>query len=319
MSTHNPAVLELRQAIRPWLSKLELHEKVLVGVSGGADSLALAFATYLEAKDDFNIIPVVVDHGLQANSAQIAADTVSKLKGFGFTEIFLAKANLIMVDGLEASARRARYQVFEQAIETYGAKLFLLGHTQNDQAESVLLGLARGSGTKSLSGMAEQNGIYVRPFLLLAKELTMAACNELDIEYWSDPHNLNEEFTRVRVRKNILPIMESQIGPGITQALSRSARLLRQDSEALDQMAAEVFADQDPKNLDIEVLAALPKALRSRVIRLAVYAAGAPAGSLSADHLEPLEALVTDWHGQGVTSLPGGVKVGRFSGRLSLS
>ena len=291
----------------------------MIGVSGGADSLALACATKLEAGDDYNVIPVVVDHGLQNNSAQIAAETVNKLKQFGFMEIFSGKAQVILSDGLEASARRARYQIFNQALETYGAKLFFLGHTQNDQAETVLLGLARGSGTKSLSGMAEVNGPFVRPLLGISREVTEMACKELGIDFWSDPHNLNEEFTRVRVRKNILPVIEREIGPGIVQALSRSARILREDSQALDAMADDVFSELDPKSLDIEVLTKIPKAIRSRVIRLALYCAGAPAGSITAEHLEPIEALVTDWRGQGVTSLPGGVKVGRISGRLSLS
>ena len=319
MSTHTPALLELRQAIRPWLLEINPHEPILIGVSGGADSMALACATKLEAGDNFQVIPVVVDHGLQNNSAVIAADTVNKLKRFGFADVFSGKAQVVMVDGLEASARRARYLIFNQALETFGAKLFLLGHTQNDQAETVLLGLARGSGTKSLAGMAEVSGPFVRPLLGISREVTEMACKELGIEFWSDPHNLNEEFTRVRVRKNILPVIEREIGPGITQALSRSARILREDSQALDAMADEVFSELDPKSLDIAVLAKSPKAIRSRVIRLAIYAAGAPAGSITAEHLEPIEALVTDWRGQGVTSLPGGVKVGRISGRLSLS
>ena len=319
MSTYNPAVLALRQAIRPWLLKANSHAPILIGVSGGADSLTLACATKLEAGDDYNVIPVVVDHGLQNNSAQIAAETVNKLKQFGFMEIFSGKAQVILSDGLEASARRARYQIFNQALETYGAKLFFLGHTQNDQAETVLLGLARGSGTKSLSGMAEVNGVFVRPLLGISRAITEAACDELGIQFWRDPHNSNEEFTRVRIRKNILPVMEKEIGPGITEALSRSARILREDSDALDELAEGFFASQDPRSLDTAALCDLPKAIRSRVIRLAIYAAGAPAGSITADHLHPIEALVTDWHGQGPASLPGGVKVGRFSGRLSLS
>ena len=319
MSTYNPALLQLRNAIRPWLLKANSHEPILVGVSGGADSLSLACATSLEAGQTHQVIPVVVDHGLQENSAMIAEQTVNKLKKFGFDDVFAGKAQVTLTDGIEASARRARYQIFNQALETYGSNLFFLGHTQNDQAESVLLGLARGSGTKSLSGMAEVNGAFVRPFLSISRATTEAACKELGIEFWNDPHNLNEEFTRVRVRKNVLPMIETQIGPGITEALARSAKILRADSDALDEMAAGIFASQDSRDLDIAVLADLPKAIRSRVIRLAIYAAGAPAGSITSDHLEPIEALVTDWRGQGPSSLPGGVKVGRISGRLSLS
>jgi tRNA(Ile)-lysidine synthase len=130
---------------------------------------------------------------------------------------------------------------------------------------------------------------------------------------------LNEDFRRVRVRKHIIPAMEENLGPGITEALARSARLLREDATALEDWAARIYSELDPKSLDVEVLAGVPKAVRSRVIRLAIYAAGAPSGSISADHIVPIEALITNWHGQGSADLPGGVKVARISGRLSLS
>ncbi len=319
MSTKTPALLELRQAVRFWFEKLEPNSKVCVGVSGGADSLALAVAAKLEA-NNFNIdlIAVIVDHGLQEQSAEVASLTAKKLKVIGYEDIFIGKANVQLVDGLEASARRARYKVFEQAMETFSATTFLLGHTKNDQAEGVLLGLARGSGTKSLSGMQEVTGSYVRPFLNINRSTTEAACIEAGIEYWNDPHNLSSEFSRVRVRQNILPLIEREIGPGIIDALSRSAKILREDASALDEWADSVFAQINPTDIEISTLAILPIAVRSRVLRKAIYAAGAPAGSISASHLEPIEAFVSDWRGQGHTSLPGGVKVCRISGRLSL-
>jgi tRNA(Ile)-lysidine synthase len=244
---------------------------------------------------------------------------VAKLKNLGFEDVFSARAHITMQDGIEASARRARYQVFQQALDTYSSTVFFLGHTLDDQAETVLLGLARGSGTKSLSGMPEVIGPFIRPLLHIESATTDAACVEYGIEIWNDPHNLNEDFRRVRVRKNILPAMEENLGPGISDALARSARLLREDATALDEWAARIYGELDPKNLDIEVLSGLPKAVRSRVIRMAIYAAGAPSGSISADHIVPIEALVTNWRGQGAADLPGGVKVARISGRLSLS
>ena len=132
------------------------------------------------------------------------------------------------------------------------------------------------------------------------------------------------EYARVRVREKLLPMMEAEIGPGIADALTRSAKILRDDADALDQWAEEVLdeidlAEMDPIEMDIETLANLPRAIRSRVIRKAIYLAGAPSGSLSAEHIEPVEALVTAWKGQGAVSLPGGVTVARISGRLSLS
>ena len=320
MSANSQALLKVRQAVRPWLAQLASDTTALVGVSGGADSMALAVALLLEGNvNQTRIIPVVVDHGLQTNSAEVAASVVEKLKKLGFEDIFTSRAHVTMQDGIEASARRARYQIFQQALETYGTNVLFLGHTRDDQAETVLLGLARGSGTKSLSGMPEVTGPFIRPLLNIESATTDAACAEYGIEVWNDPHNFNEEFRRVRVRKNILPALEENLGPGISEALARSARLLREDATALDEWAQRIYEDLDPKSLDVGVLAGLPKAIRSRVIRIAIYAAGAPAGSISADHIVPIEALVTNWRGQGSADLPGGVKVARISGRLSLS
>ena len=320
VSIKTPALLELRQAVRFWFEKLEPNSKVCIGVSGGADSLALAAAAKLESKNfSIDLVAVIVDHGLQANSAEIAEFAKQQLIKLGFQDIFVGKANVQITDGLEASARRARYKVFQQAIETYNPNTFLLGHTKNDQAEGVLLGLARGSGTKSLSGMQEVSGIFVRPLLGIDRATTEIACHESNIEYWVDPHNSNQDFTRVRVRDNILPLLENDIGPGIIDALARSAKILREDATALDEWAENVFRQVEPMDIEISILTTLPVAVRSRVLRMAIYAAGAPAGSISAAHLEPIEAFVSDWRGQGHTSLPGGVKVCRISGRLSLS
>jgi len=320
VSIKTPALLELRQAVRFWFEKLEPNSKVCIGVSGGADSLALAAAAKLESKNfSIDLVAVIVDHGLQANSAEIAEFAKQQLIKLGFQDIFVGRASVQITDGLEASARRARYKVFQQAIETYGPNTFLLGHTKNDQAEGVLLGLARGSGTKSLSGMQEVSGIFIRPLLGIDRATTEIACHESNIEFWVDPHNSNQDFTRVRVRENILPLLENEIGPGIIDALARSAKILREDATALDEWAESVFRQVMPMDIEISILDGLPVAVRSRVLRMAIYAAGAPAGSISAAHLEPIEAFVSDWRGQGHTSLPGGVKVCRISGRLSLS
>ena len=280
--------------------------------------MALALALFLEANQS-KVIPVVVDHGLQEGSAQITSQTISKLKAIGYTEVESAVAQVKITDGLEASARRARYQIFNQFIDTYRPKYFLLAHTLNDQAESVLLGLARGSGARSLSGMAVENNIYVRPLLKISRQTTVAACREGGIEIWSDPHNDDLRFARVRTRKNVLPNLEENLGPGITEALVRSADLLRDDADALDSFALEYFAQTDPFNLSVNELERLPKAIRTRVLRLAIYKAGSPTGSLSAEHINGAEALISDWHGQKELSLPGDVKLLRNSGRITLS
>jgi len=301
-----PSLWEIRKAVKPWIA--DSSQTILFGCSGGADSMALAIALFLEANQT-KVIPVVVDHGLQDGSAQITSQTISKLKEIGYTQVETAVAQVKITDGLEASARRARYQIFNQFIDTYRPKYFILAHTLNDQAETVLLGLARGSGARSLSGMAVENNIYVRPLLKISRQTTVAACHEGGIEIWSDPHNDDLRFARVRARKNALPILEENLGPGITEALVRSADLLRDDADALDSFALEYFAQTDPLNLSVNELERLPRAIRTRVLRLAIYQAGAPAGSLSAEHINGAEALISDWHGQKELSLPGDVKL----------
>jgi tRNA(Ile)-lysidine synthase len=166
--------------------------------------------------------------------------------------------------------------------------------------------------------MAEVNGIFARPLLTITRAQTVAACAEWNLIPWQDPHNANEKFTRVRVRENVMPNLEKEIGPGVAEALVRSARLLRDDANALDGWATLEFSKFDPKDLDVMELAKLPRAIRTRILRMAIYAVGAPAGSLTSEHIDPIESLISAWHGQGASSLPGGVKVARISGRLSL-
>ena len=312
------ATLAIRQAVRPWVESAA--HRILIGVSGGADSMALAIGTLAEAKSaDVGLIAIIIDHQLQSGSASIASEARTQLLNLGFTDVEIVTVDVELTDGMESSARRARFAAFDSAIAKYQPDFFFLAHTKNDQAESVLLGLARGSGTRSLSGMGEVNGKFIRPLLSIDRATTEAACLENSITPWIDPHNSELAYSRVRVRKEILPLMESHLGPGIVDALARSASILREDADALDELAEGFLKGQNPANLAVELVEALPKAVRIRVLRQAIYSAGAPLGSLGAEHLAPVEALITNWHGQGAISLPGGVKVLRFSGRLSLS
>ena len=313
------SIVAIRNAVKPFLARLEAGDRVLVAVSGGADSLALASALLRES-EEFAITPIAVtiDHQLQIGSDTQAKKVESQLKGMGYEKVICKKVVVTTESGLEAGARDARYQALNSCAQEEKAAKVFLGHTRDDQAETVLLGLARGSGTRSLSGMAIENGIYIRPLLQITRAQTIAACTEIGVEPWNDPHNDNAEFSRVRVRTEILPLMEEKLGPGIASALSRSASILRDDADALDEIAQGEIEKFDLHNLDCESLVALARAIRSRVLRAALYAAGAPAGSITADHLAAVEALVTSWHGQGALALPGGVKVERISGRLSL-
>jgi tRNA(Ile)-lysidine synthase len=311
---------QIRLAVRSELEDIAAGDSVLVAASGGADSSALAAALLLECKTkSIKVIALIIDHGLQKNSADVTHETKRTLTKIGYENIEIRRVSVEITDGLEASARRARYQALSDVANSHNAVAVFLGHTKDDQAETVLLGLARGSGSRSLSGMASRVDRYRRPLLSITRAQTEAACEEAGIKFWQDPHNQSMEFTRVRVREVVLPTMEKEIGPGISDALSRSAKLLRDDADALDYLSEEIFSKLEPASLEISKLESQPRAIRTRILRRAIYLAGAPQGSLSAEHIEPVEALITAWKGQGPISLPGGVTVARISGRLSLS
>ena len=311
---------QIRLAVRSELEDIAAGDSVLVAASGGADSSALAAALLLECKaKSIKVIALIIDHGLQKNSADVTHETKRTLTKIGYENIEIRRVSVEITDGLEASARRARYQALSDVANSHNAVAVFLGHTKDDQAETVLLGLSRGSGSRSLSGMAARVDRYRRPLLSITRAQTEAACEEAGIKFWQDPHNQSMEFTRVRVREVVLPTMEKEIGPGISDALARSAKLLRDDADALDYLSDEIFSKLEPASLEISKLESQPRAIRTRILRKAIYLAGAPQGSLSAEHIEPVEALITAWKGQGPISLPGGVTVARISGRLSLS
>jgi tRNA(Ile)-lysidine synthase len=313
------ALVDIRSAVRPYLEKLSAGDSLLVAVSGGADSLALAAAVIAESKDlALRPIAVTIDHQLQDGSAAQTARVVEQVQKLGYVDVISRKVIVDQSSGLESGARDARYGALHEIATEVNASQIYLGHTRDDQAETVLLGLARGSGARSLSGMAAVNGKIIRPLLNLTRDLTEQVCRDLEIEIWNDPHNLNQEFSRVRVRTRVLPVMEEEMGPGISQALARTAALLRDDADALDQLAEQAAGGLNLADLEIDYLLLLPKAVRTRVLRKAIYAQGAPGGAITADHVSAVEALITSWHGQGEVSLPGGVKVARISGRLSL-
>jgi len=313
------ASIDLRNAVRPYLEGCEAGDGVLVAISGGADSLALAFAVLKEAQElSINPIGVTINHQLQDGARAQAEKVSTQCTEMGYSEVIIKDVEVSMESGLEAGARDARYRALDQIAIVKNAKLIFLGHTKDDQAESVLLGLARGSGTRSLSGMAAKNGLYVRPMLSLSRETSEQVCIENNLEFWSDPQNQSLEFTRVKVRNVVLPVLEENLGPGVSDALARSAAIFRDDADALDAIAELECESLNLADLECKVLEKMPRAIRSRILRRAIYAAGAPSGAISAAHLAFVEALVTAWHGQGEVSLPGGVKVARISGRLSL-
>ncbi|MEJ8636481.1 tRNA lysidine(34) synthetase TilS [Streptomyces sp. MS2.AVA.5] len=295
---------------------------VLVACSGGADSMALASALAFEARKlSVRAGGVTVDHGLQDGSDLRAAEVAARLGSLGLDPVESITVRVGREGGPEAAARDARYAALDDAAERHGAAAVLLGHTRDDQAETVLLGLARGSGTRSLSGMAAVSGAagrYRRPFLQLDRQTARKACMVQSLPVWDDPHNADPAYTRSRLRHEGLPALEKALGKGVVEALARTAQLSRDDANALDTWAADADASvrDDSGRLECAKLYALPPAVRRRVLRRAVIEAGAPAGSLFARHVEEVDRLITGWRGQGAINLPGRVEARRQGGRL---
>lgn len=319
----DPAVARCRRAVRVALSDLTAGDLVLVACSGGADSLALAAAAAFEApRAGLRAGGITVDHGLQPDSAERAVAVANVLKELGLSPVEVSTVRVDGAGGPEAAARNARYAALDEAADRLGAAAVLLGHTLDDQAETVLLGLARGSGARSLAGMPpiSSDGRYRRPFLDVSRETTAAACAASGLVPWEDPHNVDRAYTRVRIRHDALPALERAAGPGVTEALARTARLLRADADALDEWARSALAEaRTDDGLDVKALADLPSAVRGRVLRIYAIEAGCPPGDLFAVHIDELDRLVTSWHGQRHVDLPGHVVARRRYGRLVLS
>jgi tRNA(Ile)-lysidine synthase len=316
----SPAVAEVRNAVRDAVTDLGAGELVLVACSGGADSLALAAAlAFVAPRAGLRAGGVTVDHGLQQFSAERASALAARMCKLGLDPALSIKVTPAKDN--EAAARAARYEALDQAAKRHHAATVLLGHTLDDQAETVLLGLARGSGSRSLAGMPARRGVYRRPLLGLRRATTAAACAELGLDPWQDPHNHDFRFTRVRVRHQLMPVLEEALGPGVAEALARTAGQLRADAECLDDLA---FAESgqlrgncsDPAGLEARHLKDLPSAIRTRVLRDAAIMAGCPHGALTAGHVERIEELVTGWRGQRWVDLPGGVRARRRDGKV---
>lgn len=331
MTGPGPAVAAVRTAVRADLGVLvgagaattvptTVPTTVLVAVSGGPDSLALAAATAFVAPQlGVRASALVVDHGLQPDSAAVADRAAEQCRGLGLP----AQVRSVRPTGAgEAAARQVRYAAFEAELAATGAVAVLLGHTLDDQGEQVLLGLARGSGPRSLAGMPAVRGSVRRPLLGLRRATLAQACADQGIAPWHDPTNHPDGggALRARVRHEVLPLLTEVLGPGIAEALSRTADQLRADAEVLEDLAADLLtaaaAPEHPAELDVATLAAAPTALRSRALRLALLGWGAPAGSLHAVHVAAVDALVTRWSGQGPVHVPG-LAVARRCGRLA--
>ncbi|WP_410615356.1 tRNA lysidine(34) synthetase TilS [Amycolatopsis sp. lyj-109] len=305
-----PAVAAVRRAVRAFLESIEAPAELCVAVSGGADSLALAEATAHVGHHRGHVVrALVVDHGLQEGSAKVAADAAAAAKALGVDEAEVRQADVTGPGGPEAAARKARYRALT------GHGLVLLGHTLDDQAETVLLGLGRGSGSRSVAGMRPHDPPWGRPLLAVARATTRQACAELGVEPWADPHNAEPRFTRVRLRTEVLPLLEDVLNGGVAAALARTAAQLREDNEALDTMADMIFTRAGGlEGLEVGVLEAEPSALRRRVLRRWLLQSGVR--ELTDAHLRAVDDLVARWRGQGGVWLPGNLEASRCRGRL---
>jgi tRNA(Ile)-lysidine synthase len=290
----------------------------VVACSGGADSTALAAAA--AAVGGREVVGAVVDHGLQDGSAERAAETVGLLVGLGVA----AAVHPVVVEGPggpEAAARRARYAAL-LAARPHPDSPVLLGHTRDDQAETVLLGLGRGSGARSLAGMRRWDPPWLRPLLGVPRASTRAVCAELGLPVWDDPHNADPRFTRVRLRREVLPLLEDVLSGGVAAALARTAEQLREDGDALDAIAVAALHDlrgsdtRGSDTLPLAPLAELHPAVRRRVLR--AWLLGLGVTGLTATHLAAADALAGRGPDRGGVAVPGGLELVRARGTLSL-
>lgn len=324
MAALSPPVAAIRVAVRRALVALPTDRPVLVACSGGPDSLALAAAVAFVAPRLW--LPaglITVDHGLQSGSARVAEEVRGWAIEVGFAPVEVIPVRVAgRPGGPEAAARDARYEALLAAAHRLNASAVLLGHTRDDQAETVLLALARGAGPKGLSGMPSARTVdgvdLVRPLLDVSREQTRKACAVAGLSPWDDPHNIDPSYARVRVRSEVLPALADVLGPRVVDNLARTAKLIAADTAALDALAGQALerARTDDAGLSVPVLAGLLPALRTRVLHSWALELGAPGGALSQRHVAALDALITEWHGQGPVHLPTGIEVSRFGDRL---
>jgi tRNA(Ile)-lysidine synthase len=321
-----PPVAAIRTAVRRALAALPPVERplALVACSGGPDSLALAAATrFVAPRLGWRTGLVTVDHQLQPGSADRAQAVAKWAREQGFAPAEVVSVTVVgRTGGPEAAARSARYEALASAARQLDAAAVLLGHTRDDQAETVLLALARGAGPRGLAGMPARRddaGVaWLRPLLDLPRTRTREACTALGLQPWEDPHNTDPAYARARVRASVLPVLVDALGDRVVDNLARTARQLAADTAALDTLAAGALAAIRTSDgaLPVAALRDQPDAVRTRVLHRWARELGAPGSALSHRHVAALDALVTDWHGQGPVHLPGGLTVTRLGAHL---
>lgn len=288
------------RAVSGFVTREGLDGDVCVALSGGPDSTALLAGA---RHAGLTVTALVVDHGMQDGSADVARSAARTAADLGAD----ARVLTVTVDGRggpEASARRERYAALEEA---RGRRPVLLGHTLDDQAETVLLGLARGSGPRSVAGMVAWDDPWGRPLLTTRRATTVTACAEAGLTPWSDPHNDDPRFLRSRVRSEVVPVMATVLGDAVVPALARTADLVRDDLDALDAIAAEAAATVVVDGGILrKPLSELPRAIRRRVLRRWLIDGGAT--EVTAPVLAAVDGLADD-DAHGTVAVGGDVDV----------
>jgi tRNA(Ile)-lysidine synthase len=311
----------LTNAVDKALESVQPGERILVACSGGADSLALAWtAQFVAKKNNFFVSAAVIDHQLFDTSAEVALAAKHKLNKLGIAEVEIIQVDVVnKSEGIEAAARDARYQALRNYGQEITAKFILLGHTQEDQVETVLMRLTRGSGARSLQGMAQFKENFVRPFLHLRRQEVRDSLSSIDLVAWEDPMNYSDKFLRSKIRNQLLPKLVEVLGDGIFEAIDRTALQIRDDNAALDLITRDAMAlSQIETSCEVDILIAQPKAIRTRILRQMMLNAGVPAASLANSHIEATDQLIVNWHGQGEVALPGKLWASRKSGLLAI-
>lgn len=325
MTGPHPSVAATRVAVREALHGYDIGTRVWVACSGGPDSLALAAATaYVSRKEGYFSGAIIVDHGLQAGSAEVAQSAAMQVKKAGIHQVFVERVVVGRDGGLESAARTARYNAIEARVTAEGGvdPHILTGHTMDDQAETVLLALARGSGARALSGIPARRGRIIRPFLSVRRTDTVLACEVQGLQAWMDPTNEEDGGPkRSALRGKVMPALVDVLGPGVVSGLARSAALLQADADELERQTRAKIRKSSAAAVDdkwrCDNLAALPDAIRSRMLKM--LAEGKGAGPLTAAHVRMLDKLVMQYKGQGAVALPGGYEARREYGRLIIS
>ncbi|WP_353065221.1 tRNA lysidine(34) synthetase TilS [Arcanobacterium hippocoleae] len=362
MAGPHPLVAAARNALRAEFSAFAIGAPVVLAVSGGADSMALAASAQYAARENLlQLHSVVVDHGIRSESAQEAAEVQQRLTQMGIRAQVISLSQLDPAlgaaslptlqtetaqyrEGPEGAARRGRYQALAQVARELGARsgntrpaVVLLGHNRNDQAESVLLGLGRGSGGRSIAGMPRAGALPIfpdvpmlRPLLDFTHSQLQTICQELAITYVEDPSNhldgpwrtaAGDPLRRARIRHEVIPLLEDVLAEGVVEALGRTARILQDDGAALDAYAQQAWAQtvetEDrmqqspsvPEKRMIQIsclkLENYPRAIRTRVLRTAFLASGGRGGELVFWHLDRLDRLVRNRQNNLKIDLPG--------------